>query len=282
MEYVNQVLAWIESSAALMNGLSIAGTLASLLALYVLISLVRRNHPFHVQTLWYVFFLTLCIALPYYVYYVSSGQLMHDVMTPAANRTLMQEARSFVYEALTNPKGDVYFALGLLYIAIVPQIFSFVISGVFGCGSRPILVLEITKFAILGLVKSFCCLSAILAAQVILALAFAGDFFGDNSLYGQTVAPILFQATIYISFAFATSYAYLELDRIKAFVPGLARLVLPITEFLTRYSKDTKETPSPSTLERMLRPVIGHILGDIQIQEVALFILERRLALKGD
>jgi hypothetical protein len=46
---------------------------------------------------------------------------------------------------------------------------------------------------------------------------------------------------------------------------------------MTRQNRPVPTDSPPQDLERLLRPVIGHLLGDIEVREVANFILERRL-----
>jgi hypothetical protein len=255
----------------------VVGSFLSLYGLHLAIKRTRRDHPDHVRALWYIFFLTLCIVLPYYLYYYFSGELMRDILSHGP-RSTVQEIRQFIFDTLTDPVGDIIFALAIIYIAIVPQILSLLFSGaLFGCGSRPILALEITKFAILGLIKSFCCLSAILVAIMLLQLCISSGFFGDNNLYGHSLGPTLFQAAIYLVVTFGMLLIYLRLDGLWLYMQKTLPPFQVAANFLTRHNRRPETPSSPHDVELLLRPIIGHILGDIEVKEVASFILERRL-----
>lgn len=250
------------------------GSLCAIYALTLAIKRIRKDHPDHIRTLWFIFFLTLCVVFPYYLYYYFSGELMRDVLSH--QRSPLQEVRQFVFDALTDPVGDLIFALVVIYIGMVPQLISLVFCGVFfGCGSRPLLALEITKFAVLGLIKSFCFLSAILAAGMLLQLCVSTDFFGSNNLYGHSLGPTLFQASIYMTCSFGMLLIYLRLDGLWLALKKALPPFQTAANFLTRHNHAVE--PTPSQVERLLGPIVGHLLGDIELKEVALFILERRV-----
>jgi hypothetical protein len=64
-------------------------------------------------------------------------------------------------EISTDREGELTFLLSILGVVVVPQILSLVISGLFGCGTPPVLVSTITKFTFLSFIKFLCVLSAL-------------------------------------------------------------------------------------------------------------------------
>ncbi|KJC40126.1 hypothetical protein UB31_27865 [Bradyrhizobium sp. LTSP849] len=72
-------------------------------------------------------------------------------------------------------------------------------SWIFQSETVCILALATTKFVLLDLIKFFCVLSAIVVTRMLLQICVANEFFGDNSLYGHSLGPTLFQASIYLA-----------------------------------------------------------------------------------
>jgi hypothetical protein len=60
----------------------------------------------------------------------------------------------------TDIKGEIFFLCILIGLVVIPQILSFLMSGLLGCGKPPALVSKVTGFAVLSLVKFYCGLSA--------------------------------------------------------------------------------------------------------------------------
>jgi hypothetical protein len=133
---------------------------------YRSILFVRRDHPDHAHTLWYIFSLTLCPVSLLFLYIFKNATSIQD--------TLLSGTPGKIAIVLMNTSMDVreelYLLGALSALLILPQIMSYLISGIFGCGSRPILVSTILRIVTWTLIKFFCVLSGILAAQSIFAL----------------------------------------------------------------------------------------------------------------
>jgi hypothetical protein len=91
------------------------------------------------------------------------------LFTPITNKPngLLSKVLLWYLNFSIDINSEITFISILISAVIVPQILSFLISGLFGCGMPPILVSKITKFAILSIIKFLCVLSALNMAQFI-------------------------------------------------------------------------------------------------------------------
>jgi hypothetical protein len=132
----------------------------------VAIFILREDHASHVHMLWYLFFLiTYCGIGIYHVLYQSD--LVHmspngiiEVRSAGVRGPLVRALKWYLETSV-----DIIFEIALLSVllgaVVVPQIFSFLLSGLFGCGTPPILVSRATQIAFLWLIKLFCGLAAL-------------------------------------------------------------------------------------------------------------------------
>jgi hypothetical protein len=117
------------------SGLS-AVTLPSLGLVFVVtlclsIRMVRRDHPHHVHTLWYVFSLTLCTVSVLFFYIYKNALSIQATPLSGMPGTI---AVMFM-NASMDVREELYILMTLAALLILPQILSYLISGIFGCGS---------------------------------------------------------------------------------------------------------------------------------------------------
>jgi len=140
--------------------------------------------------------------------------------------------------------------LTLLTIAalfIVPQILSYVISGLFGCGSPPILFATVSKVVTWSFIKFFCVLSGILAAQSIAALC------GHLPTFLHPIrdaAVKCVDALLAISISFLMMAIYYKTDILYNFIIKLPRLSWfeSFSRFMARCHKVTALNPATRRL----------------------------------
>jgi hypothetical protein len=150
-------------SACMFRTLPFLG-LAFAVTLCLSIMIIRRDHPHHVHTLWYILSLTLCSVSVLFLYiYRNATSIQNTSGMPGKIAVIFINTSMDVREEL-------YILIILSALFILPQVLSYFISGIFGCGSPPILVLTVSRIATRSLIKFFCVLSGILAAQSIFAL----------------------------------------------------------------------------------------------------------------
>ena len=218
-----------------MSGLS-AVTLAllglvSVVTLCLSILTIRREHPHHVHTLWYIFSLTICIVSVLFFYiFKNAGSIQNSLLggVPGAAAVIFMNASMDV-------RGEIYILLALIALFILPQIMSYLISGIFGCGSWPVLVSTISRIATWSFIKFLCVLSGILAAQSIFAL------YGRPYLYPKDAPAKLVEALSLISMSFLIMAIYCKMDILYTFMTRDPRLkwLESFYRFMTRCREGT-------------------------------------------
>jgi hypothetical protein len=112
---------------------TIATALFSVCWLFVLcfsIFSLREAHPRHVYGVWYSFSLAACISS---VLFFSNPSFYWQTVSPSDGR--LQRTAMFTLRSVTDTDNEVYFIVSALAILVLPQRFSYVLSGIFGCAS---------------------------------------------------------------------------------------------------------------------------------------------------
>jgi hypothetical protein len=182
--------------------------LASVAILCISTVVVRRDHPNHVHTLWYIFSLTLCSVSALFAYIYANAR---SISTTWLGGTLGTLATMFMNMSM-DVRGEMYVLAVVTALLIFPQIMSYLVSGIFGCGSPPILVSKASTFMTWSLIKFFCVLAGILAAQSIAAL------YARPLLNPKDALPKLVEATVAIALSFSIIVLYYRLERLHAFL----------------------------------------------------------------
>lgn len=232
-EKVSGLSAMLHGLSAMLNGWSDIALLGlgalSICMLSVSIIAVRRDQQHHVHTVWYIFSLTLCLMLALDLYiYVSFITERRSSFGQAAGDIII-----FVFNSSTKVSEEIYILIFIFWILIVPQTLSYIISGIFGCGSRPILISQITAFVIWSLIKSLSVVSGILAALSVFAL------YGEPYLRPKDSLPLLIKALISISMSFSIMAIYYKMENVFGFIIKHQRLrfASSVHNFLTRCRK---------------------------------------------
>jgi hypothetical protein len=193
---------------------------------------LRQKHSDHVYMLWYTFCLTLCICT---ILFLALPGLVTGFTDDTGMNIVEKSSRTFLTVS-KDLDGEVHLIAIILAILVLPQILSFIISGLFGCGVRPILVSRISEVATLSLVKFFCVLSGVDAA---LAL----------SPWTATPTTNATASLMAISFAFAILALHFDLDEVRGKIrstlsaqSGLKRLL----KYMTRYRDGSHTGLAPS------------------------------------
>ncbi|MER9631005.1 hypothetical protein [Mesorhizobium sp. M0296] len=217
-----------------MSGLSAVAlpffSLAFVVTLCLSIMIVRRDHPHHVHTLWYIFSLTLCSVSILFLYVYRNATSIQDTILsgmPGKIAVIFMDTSMDVHEEL-------YILATLSSLFIMPQVISYFISGIFGCGSPPVLVSTVSRITTWALIKFFCVLSGILAAQSIFAL------YGNPYLNPKDSAVKMVEAIFMISVSFFIMGVYYKIATLCEFIAGHPRLkwLESLYRFMTRCRKD--------------------------------------------
>jgi hypothetical protein len=207
----------------LADGLLLIGLVLSTLYL-------RCKHPGHIFTIWYAFWLmlTLFSGLFYFVW--------------AHARSIggsMLSGSSFLGGVIVWFQGasmDFPDEAGLIvsiYIAVLlPQFMSYLVSGIFGCANRIILVEWITAAMTWLVIKFLAVLSGILMAQAIAAL-YAKPLAVPAMLPLKLLESLMM---ISLSFIIAGIFHFTYEYRFKRLVVRMRRPLKPVTRFMRSYT----------------------------------------------
>jgi hypothetical protein len=155
------------------------------------VSNLRRHNSLEIFAIWYVFSLLLLIFLALYFFAEKSSQEITDLLGPSYTGIL-----KLIYNSLTNVSAELLLVSAFVYIGIIPQLLTYLLSGLSGSASQPRFVRQIGIAAIWMLIKFMAALSGILLARPLADL-----------LLGKTV-PIsgLVQGLGFISAAFTLAF----------------------------------------------------------------------------
>jgi hypothetical protein len=206
------------ADVALLGGLVIA-------TLYL-----RRTHPGHVFTIWYAFWLmfTLFSGLYFYVW-ANSGTIANSPLSGAA------AIGGFIvwFQNTSMDFHDERYLISSIYLAIVlPQLMSYLVSGIFGCANRLILVEWITAAVTWLVIKFLAVLSGILMAQATAAL------YASPYLHPAELPKKLLQSTMMISLSFiiAGIFYFTYEYRFRRMLVTMRRPIKPFTTYMGSYA----------------------------------------------
>jgi hypothetical protein len=130
--------------------------------------------------------------------------------------------------------ADLKIFSSILAIVLLPQIVSYVLSGLFGCASAPIFVGGAIRFFIWGIVKSF-----VVAAGIVLSVALYGYFSNWNGWGVKGAASMSSMSGLLLMLSFSMLYLYrdvhaaVEKPSPNKF-PKIQKMVASLQGWLTR------------------------------------------------
>lgn len=187
--------------------------------------------------IWYLYFLMfyvgcLCYwALSYenMIFLQADGRL--GIRDASAASWISRYVISFITIS-TEFEKEFYFVLIIFGGVIGPQILSFLISVIFGCGRTPKYIETTTDFSFLSIIKFFCAFSAIEAAWVF----FTYIYFSEEYNIANAI-EILGFSFYYLFISFFVSVLYYKnviyLNRIKFFTSTAA--MRDLFSYMTKY-----------------------------------------------
>jgi hypothetical protein len=132
----------------------------------IFVGALRKTHATEIYMVWYVFSFVFVLFFALYALFFAYA------VNPASHQTEIKssfgesEAAFFqtVFNYLTDFKGEVKMVLAVVGLVVVPQLLTYLLSGLSGSASPPVFVSQITKVAIWSLVKFLAAFSGLLAA----------------------------------------------------------------------------------------------------------------------
>jgi hypothetical protein len=207
-----------------------AADVALLGGLVVATLYLRRKHPGHVFTIWYAFWLMLTLFSGLF-YYVWANERSIPGSILSGNSLL----GGFVvwFQKTSMDFHDERYLIASIYTAVVlPQVLSYLVSGIFGCANRLILVEWITAAVTWLVIKFLAVLSGILMAQAIAAL------YATPVLHPADLPLKLFQSIMFISLSFiiAGIFYFTYEYRFKRMLVMMRRPFKPFTSYMGSYA----------------------------------------------
>lgn len=206
------------ADVALLGGLVIA-------TLYL-----RRKHPGHVFTIWYAFWLMLTLLSGLFYYVWANEQAIPGSILSGASLL-----GGFIvwFQRTSMDFRDERYLIASIYIAVLlTQFMSYLVSGIFGCANRLILVEWITAAVTWLAIKFLAVLSGILMAQAIAAL-YAVPILHPADLPLKLLQSIMM---ISLSFVIAGIFYFTYEYRFKRMLVTLRKPFKPFVSYMGSYA----------------------------------------------
>jgi hypothetical protein len=203
-------------------------------AIWNSIKSVRQEHAGHVHTIWYIFSLAFCITLIFYSSLPTFSYNDAELSVSDSEDVITQLGRNFI-DISTDLYGEIYLIGGLIIIVVIPQIMSFVISGIFGCASRPVFVERITNIATLSFIKFLSVFAGIEAATALFFFVHRSPVAPLPVVYTTAIAALLLMMS---SFGILSMY-YSSEKLYRAVVKHLVWLN-PVVRYMSYYRTNTE------------------------------------------
>jgi hypothetical protein len=151
-------------------------------------------------------------------------------------------------------QGELVVLAILLSAVIIPQILSFLVSGILGCGTSPVLVSKVSKFAIISLVKFFCIFAALeMAGYLYQLFAYPVEHDWDNWMT-PGVDQRVGTSFILLSSSFIVSTVYSKYDTAIKYIEDrpVIRSLGDLWGRMTKYTDEDESEDSEHLLNEKL------------------------------
>jgi hypothetical protein len=191
---------------------------------------LRRKHPGHVFTIWYAFWLMLTLFSGLFYYVWAHAQ---SIAGSALSGSSFLGGVIVWFQGASMDFRDEAGLIVSIYIAVLlPQFMSYLVSGIFGCANRLILVEWITAAMTWLVIKFLAVLSGILMAQAIAAL-YAKPLIMPAMLPLKLLESLMM---ISLSFIIAGIFYFTYEYRFKRLLVRMRRPLKPVTCYMRRYA----------------------------------------------
>ncbi|WP_114972229.1 hypothetical protein [Rhodoferax ferrireducens] len=165
---------------------------------YTGLKLAEKNGP-DVRVVWYLFSLAAVATCIVADWASSIGAIDNQ----GVYRGELGAAVNAFLKFMLDLETDLKIFSAILAMVLLPQITSYVLSGLFGCASAPIFVNGTIRFFIWSIVKSF-----VVAAGIVLSVALFGYFNRWNGWSSKGTAAMLSMSSFLLMMAFSMLYLY--------------------------------------------------------------------------
>lgn len=158
---------------------------------------LARKHPSDIRVVWYLFALAATISLVLARWAHSDGAIDSAGNFQGTTGSVL----SFLLKASLDLQSSIVFCLAIVAVVLVPQVVSYLLSGLSGCAAAPIFIGGTVSFFAWGVIKSLAVASGV--ALVIPLYAYLNRW--NNATGNQAFGMALLSAML-VSLAFAYIY----------------------------------------------------------------------------
>lgn len=194
---------------------------------------LAQKHPSDVRVVWYLFALSATISA--LLAHWAQGYGAIDSTGNFQGTT--GAALSFLLKASLDVESSTAFCLAIIAVVLIPQIVSYLLSGLSGCAQAPIFISSTVSFFAWGLVKSLTVASGVVL--VVPLYAYLNKW--SNATGNEALGMALLSAQL-IGFAFVVLAIYREVldipEMINKALPSRLRQAVTASQiWLTRRSR---------------------------------------------
>ncbi|MER9191220.1 hypothetical protein [Mesorhizobium australicum] len=251
-----------------------------LLAITIAIFSIREHHAAEIYLLWFVFFFLFYVAICMYYFFDAEHILTWYTfenlpeITQSNKDSAIAHFLRWYFEISTDFWGEILLIFAISGLVIVPQLLSFLISGLFGCGKIPIFVSKVIRISILTLVKFNCGFAAFALSAEIFRLYSNGVHSADD-YYDAVTFPAFFLA---ISFTLSAFYYWLEhlsgLLMENSSTGNLKGMLDHMTRFTNRQIEPESKAQQAATTLQGVTAALGTLARDHEKPELAAMVLD--------
>lgn len=193
------------------------------------VSLIRKQHGAEVRVVWYFFSLSVVAVAGIACHAISVGAIDEGGNFHGKYGEFIMGALNFMLDL----KGGIFWVTGAVVLFLLPQLLSYVLSGISGCASAPLFISGSFDFLVWGYLKAFVTCAGITFS--IGLLCFSGLIPSDFKS-----APILLPFSLLLLLVvFSFLFLYLEGENyMRALAdnfPKLMQRCIKVHRFFTRH-----------------------------------------------
>lgn len=202
----------------------------SIWLIYFFCMQLSRKHGSDIRVVWYLFSLSLVMTLGIALWAINIGAIdEHGNFFGSVGASI-----KWLLKFMLDLNMDVKIFLTIVVLITLPQFVSYILSGLFGSASPPLLIEGSLSFFVWSLVKSFAVASGILFLMAILGL---WNHWTDWSWLGA--CTMMLMSTMLITLSFVALNFYRDIEGVFAALQnkapeGLRKILVAIHAWFTR------------------------------------------------
>ena len=207
--------------------------LFALVIVYYSASQLSRRYGGDIRVVWYFFSLSFVSTSGIAWWGIKIGALDERGAFQGNTGEVINKLLSFMLDINT----DLYIIFAIVVLVIIPQLFSYILSGLFGCATAPMLMAGSLRFLVWGVTKSF-----VVVAGVLLSISVFGlwNHWAKWTLEGA--GALVYTSVMLIAIAFAILLSYREAKSVvgqlqKSCPDGICRMLALMHRWFTRSNK---------------------------------------------